>query len=177
MSEEFRLHAQLHDVTHNSGVVKARPREFCRDRRIMLERKKSQIVHPPMLLQIIDEPRRPKLFRSRPADFNVFVHSLKRWPTQLSAESTRCSAVAHCKIECGVIFRQHELAIGLLAHLEVRDGIAALLQIRQSPPRHFRGCHTSIAIGTMAGNPRVHAAGEEQIDPTCAALLIPRSDG
>ncbi len=150
----------------------------------MLERKKCQIVHATMLLQIIDEPRRPRnpSIRIRP-DLNVFVYALKRWAAQLQRRIHTMNRRRPLQVQRGVILRQHVLPIGFLAHLNVGDRISALLQIRNLR-RRVVGSVVQHRDRNHRRQAARYAAGEEQIESHLRLLgrsqigwLMPRIDG
>ncbi len=98
----------------------------------MLEGKKREIVHPLMLLQIIQEARGPGNLTIRVGpNLDVFIYALKRWTAQFQIWIQPMQCRGPLDVQRGVIFGQHVLPIGFFTHLDVRNWISALLQISE----------------------------------------------
>ena len=115
-----------------------------------------------MGLQIIQKALQPGItaLRIRP-DFYVFVDAGKDGAAQFEfwIDSMQCGGPL--QVERRVIFRQHELPVGFLAHFHIRNGIAALFEVGQLGGAVFRrrvdhgnGNHRRQMIGDAAAEER-----------------------
>ena len=94
--------------------------------------------------------------------FDVFVDSLEHRAAEFEFGVHAMHGGGELQVECGVIFGQHVLAIGLLAHLHVGNGIAMLFQISHLRRRVF-GRAVEHGDGNHGGKIVGDATGEEQI--------------
>ena len=130
----------LHDVAHQVGlVIKGAPRSLATVIGIVLKRKKCQIVHPPMLLQIIQKAPEPRDLAVRIGPrFNILIHSREGWPTQLQPGIDTVKRRRPLQVERPVVLRHHELPVRFLAHFNIGNRVMTILQISNLSRRVFR---------------------------------------
>ena len=111
-------------------VIEATPGDSARIIGIVLEREEPEIIQAAVLFQIIQEATQPgNLAVTIGPDFYVFVDSLEGRSAKLQGGIDAMKRCGPLEVECGVVFRHHELAIRFFAHFDVRDGIVAFLEI------------------------------------------------
>ena len=69
---------------------------------------------------------------------NVFAYAFEYRATQFQAGVDFVQSSGKLEIECAVIFGQHLLPVGFFTHLNVRNGVTALLEIGDLGRRVFR---------------------------------------
>ncbi len=80
--------------------------------------------------EIVDEAAEPggASLRVRP-DFNVLIHALEYRPAEFESRIDFVNCGRELEVERAIVLGQHVLAVRLLAHLDVGDRIAALLDV------------------------------------------------
>ena len=102
---------------------------------------------------------------ARRARRDVFVHAFEDRPTQLELGIDFVNGRRPLQVERGVILRHGVLAVGLLAHFDVSDAIAAFLDVGDLRRRIVRRAvkhgdrnHRRKVVGQSAGEKKIEAA-------------------
>jgi hypothetical protein len=114
--------------------------------------------------QIIQKASEPRISSARVGpNFDVFRDSLKDRAAQLECGIHSMERRGPLQIEGTVVFGQHVLAIGFLAHFNVGDRVGTFLEVSHLRRRVF-GRAVEHRNGNDGGESARDAAGEEQVE-------------
>ena len=151
----------FHDAGDELGlVVEIAPLNFAGLEGIVFEREEGEFVDGVVGFQIVDEAAGPgSLAGSVGPGFDVFVDAGEDGAAEFEFGIDAVQGLGELDVHGGVIFGNHEVAVGFFAHFDVRDGIAALFKVSEFVGGVFRravnhgdGNHGGQAAGVTVGH-------------------------
>ena len=134
-------------------------------KRVVLERCKREIAQAAVGLEIVDEASQPgSLAFGVGPHLDVFVHALEYGATEFQRRVQTVQRRRPLQVKGSVLFRQHVLAVRLLAHFDIGNRIASGFQVSDlgggvlgCAVKHGDGNHCRESAGIAAGVEQVEA--------------------
>ena len=134
----------------------------------MLEGHEGEILKPIVGFQVIEETAEPgSATLGVTPDLNVFGDAFENRASEFVIRVDAVESRGELQVQGPIVLGLHVLAVGLFAQLNVRDGIAALLDVG-----HLRGGIFGRAVQHRNGNDGGQAAGDSAGEEEVPAGLV-----